>query len=334
MTALPLAVLGCGGIAKAYLSALPRVPGLRVVALVDPEPARRQPEAGGVTAGARPFADVHRLLAAVAAGELELAAALVLTPPDSHEALTVALLAAGIHVLCEKPLAPTAAAARRMVAAADRHQRVLMMGSKFRYTGDMLAARRLLDDGAIGELVLFENVFCANVDMTRRWNSVRAVAGGGVLIDNGSHSVDVARYLMGPIARVQAQLGVQIQPIEVEDTARLLFEAHGGAVGSVDLSWSLHKEVPYYVRLYGSRGILEVGWQGSRHKREGDRAWTGFGSGYDKVDAFRAQLADFAAVIAGTVLARITAADALASVQVIEAAYRSARERRWQEIDA
>ena len=68
-------------------------------------------------------------------------------------------------------------------------------------------ARRLLHEGCIGTLAMFENVFCSHVDMRRRWNSVRSVAGGGVLIDNGSHAVDVARYLAGPIVRVHAWFG-------------------------------------------------------------------------------------------------------------------------------
>jgi predicted dehydrogenase len=234
--------------------------------------------------------------------------------------------------LCEKPLAPGLAAAERMVQAAERAGRVLMMGSKFRFTEDMQQARALLDDGAIGDVLLFENVFCSRVDMTRRWNGIRAVAGGGVLIDNGCHSVDIARYLLGPIARVQAQFGKPVQPLEVEDTARLLFESSGGAMGSIDLSWSLHKEVPSYVQLYGSRGTMEIGWRVSRTKLEGQADWTAFGRGYDKVAAFAAQLRNFAGVIAGTEPPVITHEDALASVSVIEEAYRSATEQKWRTV--
>jgi len=325
---LQLALVGCGGIAGAYLQALHGLAGTRLVAAVDTDPARRTLCGPDVA----PFATVEELLVARAAG-LTVDAALVLTPPVSHEALAVQLMAAGIHVLCEKPLAVSGEAARRMVAASRQHGRVLMMGSKFRYTPDMLRARQLLDEGAIGTLLLYENVFCSKVDMTRRWNSDPATAGGGVLVDNGSHSVDIARYLMGPIRRVAAQFGRKVQPIPVEDTARLLFESANGAVGSVDLSWSLTKEVPSYVRLYGDKGTLEVGWKSSRLKREGEREWTPFGSGYDKVGAFRAQLEDFAAVVTDRRTPRIGATDAIASVLVVEAAYRSARDHCWQDVD-
>ena len=321
-----LCVVGCGGIAQAYLQALQRAPAFRMVAAVDTDAARA--DAAAAPHGARTSRD----LAALLAEGLRFDAELVLTPPTTHEALATSLLAAGAHVLCEKPLTVSTVQAQRMLRAARSHGRLLMMGSKFRYTPDMSKAKELLEQGVIGDVLLFENVFCARVDMSRRWNSVRSVAGGGVLLDNGCHSVDIARYLIGPLARVQALFGKPVQKLEVEDTARLLFETAAGAMGAIDLSWSLHKEVPSYVRLYGSKGTLEIGWKASRYKRESDKDWTQFGNGYDKVAAFAAQLQNFARSIAGTEKPVITDVDALASVQVIEEAYRSAHEQKWHEI--
>jgi predicted dehydrogenase len=323
---LRLCLVGCGGVSRAYVEALRRTGGQRLVAAVDPVAARA--EATAAPHGARAATD----LAAVLDDGPPFDAALVLTPPDTHEALSTMLLSAGVHVLCEKPLALSTASAQRMLASARGHRRLLMMGSKFRYTEDVTRARRLLDDGVLGDVLLFENVFCTRIDMARRWNSVRSVAGGGVLIDNGCHSADIARYLLGPIRRVQARFGQPVQRLEVEDTVRLSFEAGAGTMGTVDLSWSLHKEDPTYVRLHGSRGALEIGWRVSRCKRAGEADWTAFGSGYDKVAAFAAQLDDFAAAIRGERAPVITDADAIASVQVIEAAYRSAVAHRWQEL--
>jgi predicted dehydrogenase len=323
---LALAIVGCGGIAKAYDLAVERDGGFGVVATVDRDPARA--DAIGAPHQAHIAADLDALLAT----GVHVDAALVLTPPDTHEALSCSLLAHGIHVLCEKPLAPTTAAAERMMACASAHSRLLMMGSKFRYTPDVARARELLDRGLLGQIALFENTFCTRVDMTQRWNSVRHVAGGGVLIDNGCHSVDIARFLLGPIARVQALFGKPIQKLEVEDTVRLMFESQSGAMGSIDLSWSLHKEDACYVRLYGSRGTMEIGWRQSRYKLEGESAWTEFGSGYDKIAAFAAQLTDFRESLLGRKTPVISEQDALASVQVLDAAYRSAREQKWHEL--
>ena len=322
---LPIVLLGLGGIAQAYLQALQRVPALRLVAVVEPRPTAQAMAPAGVPV----FADVDALLAT----QLPLAAALVLTPPATHEALTTNLLRHGLHVLCEKPLAPDVAAAERMLAAAAGADRRLMMGSKFRYTPDVARARELLDQGLCGDVVMYENVFCSHVDMTQRWNAQPAISGGGVLIDNGCHSVDLARFLLGPIAKVQAQFGPRVQPLAVEDTARILFTSARGALGSIDLSWSVHKETDAYVRIHGTAGVIEIGWRASRCKQVGG-TWQQFGNGYDKVAAFAAQLQDFADGIGSGKRPVIGDADALASVVVVDCAYRAAREQRWIEVPA
>lgn len=326
---LPLVLVGCGGIAHAYLQALPAVPGLRLVAAVDPVPERVA--AVAASTGCQPFADVDRMLAQFRPGR-DLHAALVLSPPDQHEALATRLLTSGLDVLCEKPLCTTTAAAERMLATARAGGRLLMMGSKFRYTEDVRLGRELLEHRLLGDVLLLENVFCSRVDMTKRWNAVPAIAGGGVLIDNGSHSVDLARHLLGPIERVFAWFGRQSQPLPVEDTAHLLFECNSGAKGTIVLSWSMHQEDPAYVRVFGTRGVLEIGWRQSRYKlADGD--WQPFGHGYDKVRAFAAQLANFAGCVRGEQAPVIGDADALASVRVIERAYQSAAEGRFVAVD-
>lgn len=322
MTELRLAIVGCGGIADAYRTALEGVPDVHLTAVVDPNPIARDRLAGGDAAVAR-CAELDEL------PDVELA--LVLTPPNTHEALSTTLLQRGTHVLCEKPLAPAIDAAERMLAAARAVNRRLMMGSKFRYTPDVTAARGLLDRGVCGDVVIYENVFCSHVDMTRRWNATADVSGGGVLIDNGCHSVDLARYLLGPLARVQVQFGRRVQPLDVEDTARMLFQSESGALGSIDLSWSVHKETDAYVRIHGTEGTLEVGWRGSRYKTQGSD-WQAFGQGYDKVTAFRAQLQNFVALVRGEAPPVIDDTDALASVVVIDRAYESARAERWVDI--
>ena len=323
---LRLVVIGCGGIANAYLDALQRSNAFRIVACADIDIERARIAAA--RSGAEPIADALQWLRAGGSAD----AALVLTPPNTHADLSIALLDLGLHVLCEKPLATSLHDAERMLRAARTNGRILTMGSKFRYTTDIARCRQLLDQGLIGRVALFENVFCAHVDMTRRWNSNPLVSGGGVLIDNGCHSVDIARYLLGPLARVQAMFGRALQDVRVEDTARLLFESASGAMGSVDLSWSLHKEVAAYVRLYGENGTIEVGWKESRYKLSGQPEWVRFGDGYDKVEAFARQLANFAAAVRGEEALVVTDEDAIASVHALDAAYRSAREQRWHEL--
>jgi predicted dehydrogenase len=155
------------------------------------------------------------------------------------------------------------------------------------------------------------------------------VAGGGVLIDNGTHAVDIARYLLGPIQEVQAQNGISAQSLEVEDTARLQFRTKAGVIGMIDLSWSINKEVDNFISVFGSEGTLMIGWKGASYKQDGNSRWVHFGEGYDKIGALKKQLENFVGTVLGTARPLITPEDALASVKAIETAYASTRQNNW-----
>ncbi|MEM7024198.1 MAG: hypothetical protein AAF637_16650 [Pseudomonadota bacterium] len=129
-----------------------------------------------------------------------------------------------------------------------------------------------------------------------------------------------------------AHHGRKVQAIEVEDTSHVAFRSECGATGTIHLSWSIHKEQPTYIDVYGTEGMLSLGWKGSRYRQHHSNTWVDFGNGYDKNRAFQNQLTNFVGVCQGNDSPRITEADARASVQVIEAAYRSASDGSWQSL--
>ncbi len=318
-------LVGAGAIAQAYAQAFTQTTAAKLVAVADSR--REAAEKMADAAKCQAFTDAESMADAV-----ELDAVLVCTPPSTHRAVCCALLERGIHVLCEKPLAISSADAEAMIAAAEARGLHFTMASKFRYVADVQKAKELIANGTIGEVVLFENVFTGRVDMSTRWNSNPEIAGGGVLIDNGTHSVDVARFCLGELAEVQAMEGNRIQLLPVEDTAKMFIRSRKGVLGSIDLSWSVSKELPYFIAVYGSEGTILVGWRESKFRRAGDAEWTVFGAGYDKFAAFRGQIENFAGVVRGEEPLVVTPEDALASVQVIEAAYRSLARGAWEPI--
>lgn len=324
---LRFGLVGAGAIAQAYLPAFEKAEGVTLAAVADVNA-----DAAGAmadAAGCASFASATRM-----ADEMELDAVVVCTPPSTHGDVCGSLFERRLHVLCEKPLAIDSATAEQMIDAAAAAGVVFTMASKFRFVEDVAKAKSMLASGLIGEPVLFENVFSGRVDMAKRWNSNPEIAGGGVLIDNGTHSVDVARYFLGDLVEVQGMEGARIQDLPVEDTAKMFVRSGSGVLGSVDLSWSVGKELPYFVAIYGSGGVILVGWGESKYRRSGDGDWTVFGPGYDKHAAFLRQIENFAGAIRGSEELVIGPADALASVRVIEAAYRSMAERQWEPIGA
>lgn len=324
---LRFGLIGAGAIAQTHVQAFAAtdVATLNAVADCRPEAAQALAE----TADCPAFESAEQMLA-----EMDLDAAIVCTPPVSHPEICQMLATRGLHVLCEKPLAITSAEAEEMITAARQAGVVFTMASKFRFVEDAAKARSIIESGVIGEPVLFENVFSGRVDMGSRWNSQPETSGGGVLIDNGAHSVDVARYFLGALAEVQVMEGVRIQNLPVEDTVKMFVRSTAGVLGSIDLSWSVSKEAPYFVAVYGSGGTLLVGWRESKYRRAADKEWTIIGNGYDKVDAFRRQLENFVGAVHGEQTLVVQPEDALASVQVIEAAYRALTRGSWEPICA
>lgn len=319
---LRFGLVGAGGIAQSYLRVFDNLPGARIVAVADVRARAAHALAEPVRATAY---QSHRSLLE----EAELDAVLVCTPPSTHREIVLAAIERGRHVLCEKPLAVDAATAREMVEAAARAGVHFTMAAKFRFVDDVIRARGIVTSGILGELILFENVFATRVDMARRWNSDPAIAGGGVLIDNGTHSVDIVRYLVGPVVEVMAVEGKRVQRLPVEDTVRVLLRTEEGVLGSIDLSWSIDGTSESYLTLHGSEGTVCVGWRESRYRQAGVSEWVTFGSGYDKIAAMRAQVENFCAAIRGGEPLAVTSEDAIASVVVIEAAYESLGRSDW-----
>ncbi len=326
MSKIKIAMIGAGAIAQAYAQSFTNCENAELAAVVD---VRED--------AAKAVAESHNCLAVTDYTKLldatQVDAVLVCTPPSTHPEICIHFLQKGIHVLCEKPLAVDSESALAMVAAAEESGAKFTMASKFRYVEDVKKARAIIESGILGDLIMFENTFAGHVDMRNRWNSDPMVSGGGVMIDNGTHSLDIARYLLGPLAEIQAIEGKRVQDLPVEDTVRIFARTEKGVVANIDLSWSLNKQSPEYISVYGSEGTILIGWRESKYRRNTDQEWIVFGSGYNKFDAFTAQLENFALAIKGEEALLIKPEDALASVAVVETAYESLWRNTWMPIE-
>ncbi|TAM86001.1 Gfo/Idh/MocA family oxidoreductase, partial [bacterium] len=234
LRALRFAIVGTGGIAKSYEAAFAGFNRARLVAACDINLAASVAFAERV--GATPYVSFEEMAATE-----QLDAVIICTPPCSHEAIAVYFLNRGIAVLCEKPLTISVPSAKRILAAARSSGSLFTMASKFRYVADVRRAREMAHSGEIGDIVLIENAFTSRVDMSKRWNSDAKLSGGGVLIDNGTHAVDILRYFLGALTDVQIFEAKRIQGLAVEDTVRLFVRSASGVIGTTDLSWSIDK---------------------------------------------------------------------------------------------
>ena len=325
MNRLKYGIIGTGGIAQTYSQAFRTNECGTLAAVTDIR--RDAAEAFAEPFHAKVFTDHTAMVE-----EAKPDAVIIATPPNTHADIAVALMQKGIHVLCEKPLCISPAEARRMIETAETTGVTFTMASKFRYVDDVIKAKAMLASGALGEVIQFENAFTAKVDMSGRWNSTPSISGGGVLMDNGTHSVDIIRYFLGPISDVLAIETGATQGLKVDENVRKLARTANGVVASVDLTWGINKELPYFISIYGTQGTLHIGWRESKYKLNSSPEWTMFGSGYDKVQAFKSKIRNFSGAIIGQEALLINPAGALASVEVIEAAYRSLNANHWESV--
>lgn len=251
---LRFALIGCGDIGILRARAVVRVPGARLVAAVDSDPAKAAAVAAlapGATAGTDWRAVVSRA---------DVDAVIVSTPPSLHEAMTIASLDAGKHVLCEKPLARTPAECRAMVAAATRAGRCLATGFNYRFYPSFKEARRLLDSGIIGDLDHIRSYGgYSATSHNQPWVHDVATVGGGALRDIGIHLIDLTRDFLGDVASVQgaASGGVWRYP-GCEDNGFALLTSPRGNIASVHASWTEWRRYQFRIEIYGTRGCIRA----------------------------------------------------------------------------
>lgn len=322
MNKIKIGLIGCGRIAQEHLKAFANIDNVIIQAMADNVPDKVRSTAEPYKCST--YTDYRKMIKSE-----NLNAVVICTPPNKHCEMSAFAMSHGLHVFCEKPFALNVIEAERMCHCAPKNKVILMMASKFRFVDDVVKAKAIIESGLLGKLVLFENVFCSKIEMSKRWNSKKAISGGGVLIDNGTHSVDIARFLLGPISLIQAQFGCQIQDIPVEDTARIYFQSSSKVMGMIDLSWSLNKDMPNYISIYGTEGTLLIGWNSSQYKLHEKNKWEIFGTGYDKHRAFENQNRHFIECITLGKRPVITPIDGLESVKAIETAYKSSRINKW-----
>ena len=316
MGKLRVGVVGAGGISAMHLRSY-RANAAQIVAVADVDLDRAQARAAEY--GGKAYGDFHEML------EVErLDAVSICTPPASHHEAASAAISCGLPVLCEKPLARTAAEAREMVAAADEAGTILMTGFCHRFHGPIVRLRQLLDEEALGEPVAFRNRFATRIQSIQQsWFVRPEVSGGGVLVDNGVHSVDLFRYLCGEVASTAARLRTVLPDLQVEDTAALVVVAASGLVGTIELSWATPGS-DNLVAVYGTegQGVVDYNAGELRWRRAGEAEWQREPA--VPPDRFHLEIAHFLRCVESGSRPRVDGRDGLRALEVIEDAYRSA----------
>jgi predicted dehydrogenase len=260
MKPLRVAVIGAGLIAqRAHLPAYLASDEAEVAALVGGRPERTREVAARF--GSPPV--LERWEEAVA--DTSIDAIDICAPNDLHAPIAIAAARAGKHVLVEKPMALTLAEADAMIAAAREAGVLLMVAHNLRFVPIYERIKELVAEGAIGRPLTARGVFMHagpdefwGADTAWFWDESRA--GGGSLLDMGIHMIDLVRWFIGqPVIEVAAMTARARKPTPFDDNAIALLRFTGGAIASVQASWSARPHPSREVTIYGEEGYLAMG---------------------------------------------------------------------------
>jgi len=187
-------------------------------------------------------------------------AAIVATPHYLHPVYTIRAARAGLHVLCEKPLAVTVGPARAMIRECKRHRVALAVTLQSRTRGVIRKMKRMVDSGRVGE-VYRVSMTCSNWYRTQAyydsgaWRGTWEGEGGGIMLNQAPHSLDVFQWIGGMPKRIMAIVGRRLHRIEVENVAQVICDYGGGKTGSIYLTSA---EVPgvEQLQVVGDKGTL------------------------------------------------------------------------------
>jgi predicted dehydrogenase len=336
-------LVGAGAISTQHLEALEAVGGARIAGIASASSERAR--AAGERWGVPWTTSVEELL-----GRDDVDAVAIATPSGLHPNQALAALRHGKHVLIEKPIALSNADAREVVTEAARRGLVAGTVSQRRFEPNVRAVRDAVAGGALGKvaMVVAEGFYYRPQTYydSAPWRGTIELD-GGVLMNQAIHTIDLLRWIGGPVARVTANVATITHRMEAEDTASVSIRFVGGALGAILATTCAATERPTELRIHGERGLIRlVGediaeWEvpdlarppaearaGVENASAATATWGTNATGYVR------QYTDFIEAIRDGRPPAVTAADGAAAVEIVLAAYESSRSGRAVEVGA
>lgn len=255
---LGCAIVGCGMIARFHARALQEVPGARLLALVSRSTANAQKLAESVGVSC----DIATDLAVVLARK-DIHLVIITTPSGAHLEPAVAAAQAGKHVVVEKPLEITLERCDRIIDACARHGVKLCTIFPSRFADANQVLKAAVDRGRFGRLTLGETT-CKwwrpqSYYDEGGWKGTLALDGGGALMNQAIHNVDLLSWMMGPVRQICGFTATLAhERIEVEDTAVACLRFANGALGVIEATTSVHPGLPKTIAIHGDRGTAVI----------------------------------------------------------------------------
>jgi len=345
MEKVKIAMIGAGNIANTHLASYAKLPNVEIYAACDINESRLN-ETCDKFGIERRYTDLDKMLSELP----ELDAADVCVWNCSHASCSIKALDAGLHVLCEKPMAYSAKEAEEMKAAAERNGKLLMIGFVLRFSDDAKIAMDFIEKGYLGDIYYAKAQYVRRHGNPGGWFADKARSGGGPIIDLGVHVIDLTRYLMGnpkPVSvyavagdklgnRAYLKNHVGWTPRDadpnavstVEDFATALIRYDNGAVTFLETSYDINGENIARRQLFGTKGGMDLSKGVKIYGTYNDfLADIDVKTDYykDHGDLFDQEMAHFVDCVQNGTECRAKAEDGITVMKILDAIYESAR---------
>ncbi len=347
---LGFALVGCGMIARFHARAVAEIPGARVAALVSRSAANAESLLRETNTPPCPVFDSL----AAALREPGVDVVVITTPSGAHLEPAALAAAAGKHVVVEKPLEITPERCDRIIAACDANKVKLCTIFPSRFADSNATLKAAVDAGRFGRLTLGETTCkwwrSQSYYDEGGWKGTQALDGGGAMMNQAIHNVDLLLWLMGPATHVTGMTATLAhERIEVEDTAAAVLRFASGAVGVIQATTSVHPGYPKTVAVHGDKGsaVIEqedvLRWDFAPEtaddravkERFAQKAGASGGAADPKAighEGHRRQLADFVDAIRDDRPPKVDGREGRRAVELICGVYESARTGRVVEL--
>jgi len=331
-------IVGCGNIAKTHATALSALSEGELAAACDVDEARARAFAAQFGAP-NAYTDADAMLKSGAVDAI-----IVCTPHPLHAPVVVAAAEAGVHVLCEKPISDKVSEAYRMAEAADRAGIVFSVVFQRRWWPACQRIRQAIDDGKLGRLTLGESVSklwrSQEYFASDAWRGKWATEGGGALMNQAVHTVDMFQWFMGPAVEVVGRWAKLRTGdyIDVEDTAVATVVFASGALGTILAATTINPGFGFRVTVHGENGATASVWENPEGQQGVNDVWTIPGeeslrAEWEQEDRdkpgfpyfHQLQLQDFLQAIRDNRPPAVAGAEGIKSLEIIEAIYHSSR---------
>lgn len=255
MERLRFGIIGCGVIGQMHAEAIASLPDAQLVAVADIVVASA--EKLGAKYGATPYVEYQQMLA-----EAPIDAVCICTPSGQHGQPACEAMRAGKHVVVEKPMEIRLERIQEMLAVQRETGRKLTVISQHRFDAASQQVHQLVEEGAFGRLVLGNAAIPwwrsqAYYD-SGAWRGTWELDGGGVLMNQSIHSIDLLQWFMGPVKSLQAYTDTLVHTMETEDVAVAILRFANGALGTINATTGAYPGVTTRIEVFGDRGSAVI----------------------------------------------------------------------------